>query len=115
MMKHNVRAASGVAILDLNGEVDISDASELRKTLFDLLDKHAGRLLVNMGSVAYIDSAGLSVLIAAHRRANSTKGVLGLSNLQTPVQQVLNLTRMSNVLHTFSTVEEGVAALKNDT
>lgn len=112
-MEHTIHDDSGVTILDLSGEVDVSQAPHLRNILTKLLDQGNGRLLVNMADVAYIDSAGLSVLIAAHRKAQGANGAFGLSSPQATVQKVFNLTRMSKVFQIYPTLEEGVTALKN--
>jgi anti-sigma B factor antagonist len=109
-MEHIVHKNGGVTILDLSGEIDVSQAPKLREMLFELLEKNDGYLLVNMGEVGYIDSAGLSVLIAANRKAQNLGGKFGLSNPQKPVQQVFKLTRMNKVFQVFPTVDEGVTA-----
>ena len=111
-MEHTIHDEAGVTILDLTGEIDVGQAPKLRDMLVDLLEKNSGRLLVNMSDVIYIDSAGLSVLIAANRKAQTIGGSFGLSNPQKPVQQVFNLTRMNKVFQIFPTVDEGVTALK---
>jgi anti-sigma B factor antagonist len=67
-----------------------------------------------MSEVVYIDSAGLSVLIAANRKAQGLGGAFALSDPQKPVQQVFNLTRMNKIFQIFPTVAEGVAALKGE-
>ncbi|MCB0155200.1 MAG: STAS domain-containing protein [Anaerolineae bacterium] len=110
-MEHNIHSDNGVTILDLSGEIDVSQAPKLRETLVDLLEKNAGRLLVNMTEVIYIDSAGLSVLIAANRKAQTLGGSFALCNPQKPVQQVFKLTRMNKVFQIFPTVAEGVTGL----
>ncbi|MBN1994495.1 MAG: STAS domain-containing protein [Anaerolineae bacterium] len=110
-MEYKVRNESGIAILDLSGEIDVSTATQLRDTLIDLIENNEGRLLVNMSDVAYIDSSGLSVLVAAHKKAQGANGMLGLSGPQKPVQQVFELTRMNKLFNIFPTVEEGIAAV----
>ena len=112
-MNHNVRADAGVTILDLSGEIDVGQAPKLRDILVDLLENNAGGVLVNMSDVVYIDSAGLSVLIAANRKAQNIGGGFGLSSPQKPVQQVFKLTRMNKVFQVYPTVAEGVTALSD--
>ena len=51
------------------GEIDSSSAPLLRKHLDALLDADVHELTVDLGGVTFLDSAGLCVLAAAHRRA----------------------------------------------
>ncbi|MBN1219210.1 MAG: STAS domain-containing protein [Anaerolineae bacterium] len=111
-MKHHIRTESGLTILDLSGEIDVSYAPHLRDIMTDLLERNAGRLLVNLSDVVYMDSAGLSVLIAGHRQAQKLNGLLALTNLQRPVRQVFNITGVDKFIPLYLTIEEGIEALK---
>ncbi|MCW2579322.1 MAG: anti-sigma-factor antagonist [Blastococcus sp.] len=51
------------------GEIDSTSSPVLRQRLDDLLDGEARELTVDLGGVTFLDSAGLCVLAAAHRRA----------------------------------------------
>ena len=51
------------------GEIDSTSSPILRQRLDDLLDGEARELTVDLGGVTFLDSAGLCVLAAAHRRA----------------------------------------------
>jgi anti-sigma B factor antagonist len=51
------------------GEIDASTAPALRDELTALLDDLAEDLTVDLEAVTFLDSAGLCVLAAAHRRA----------------------------------------------
>jgi anti-sigma B factor antagonist len=51
------------------GEVDASSAPALRARLDELLDRGVTDLTVDLTGVTFLDSAGLCVLAAAHRRA----------------------------------------------
>jgi anti-sigma B factor antagonist len=51
------------------GEVDSTSAPVLRQQLDALLDGDVREFTVDLGQVTFLDSAGLCVLAAAHRRA----------------------------------------------
>jgi anti-sigma B factor antagonist len=51
------------------GEIDSSTAPELRTELDRLMDDGVSSLTVDLDAVTFLDSAGLCVLAAAHRRA----------------------------------------------
>jgi anti-sigma B factor antagonist len=65
-------AVSGAAPqlrLTVTGEVDSSSAPVLRQHLDALLDDDVRELIIDLTAVSFLDSAGLCVLAAAHRRA----------------------------------------------
>src|SRR4051794_10304186 len=55
--------------LAVTGEIDSSSAPTLSARLDDVFDKGATDLTVDLTGVTFLDSAGLCVLAAAHRRA----------------------------------------------
>jgi anti-sigma B factor antagonist len=55
--------------LTVSGEIDSSSAPVLRQHLEALLDDEVRELTVDLSEVTFLDSAGLCVLAAAHRRA----------------------------------------------
>lgn len=55
--------------LTVAGEVDSTSAPVLRQHLDALLDDEVRELTVDLTAVTFLDSAGLCVLAAAHRRA----------------------------------------------
>ena len=110
-MEYEIRNQAGVTILNLDGEIDVSHAPRLRKTLTQLIEDNCQRLLIDLTEVVYLDSAGLSVLIAAHRKAQNTGASLGLVGPQQPIRQVFNITGVDKVILIFATLEEGLKAL----
>jgi anti-sigma B factor antagonist len=65
-------AVSGIAPtirLSASGEIDSTSAPTVRKYLDAVLDGEVQELTIDLGGVTFLDSAGLCVLAAAHRRA----------------------------------------------
>ena len=55
-----VRHVNGVAVVDLSGEITLGDSCGLvRDTIADLIEAGHKDILLNVGSVNYVDSAGL--------------------------------------------------------
>jgi anti-sigma B factor antagonist len=61
---------SGVRVIAA-GEIDSTSAPVLREQLESILGTEAGEIVVDLVQVTFLDSAGLCVLAAAHRRAVS--------------------------------------------
>ena len=58
------REYSGITLVDLSGRISLGDGSALlRKTVRDLLEEGRTKIILNLGDVNYIDSAGIGELI----------------------------------------------------
>ena len=78
----DVSGSDSEVCVTATGEVDSTSAPVLRQQLDALLDGDVSELTVDLGRVTFLDSAGLCVLAAAHRRAvrqNVTMRVLASS------------------------------------
>ena len=75
----NDAAADGDArsVVLVSGEVDVSNADELRAALDDCLEGGATSLVADISEVPYIDSTGIGVLVASPtappRRARASR------------------------------------------
>ena len=96
------------ARLTVSGEIDSSSAPALRTRLDDVIDKGVIDLTVDLTGVTFLDSAGLCVLAAAHRRAS--RGDVRLRVLATTraVIRPMQITGLYDLLHV-DTEESGAA------
>jgi len=65
----DVTRSGPAACVSAAGEVDSTSAPVLRQQLEAILDGDVRELTVDLGRVTFLDSAGLCVLAAIHRRA----------------------------------------------
>jgi anti-anti-sigma factor len=79
------------------GEVDIDTAPRLRLALAEALQE-ANQVVVDLGAVTFLDSAGLSTLIATHQRAEAAGTTFRLRRVPPLVLRLLALTGMDSVL-----------------
>lgn len=79
------------AIIRIEGEVDVSNASELRDALDTALADGVKEVKADFAEVAYIDSTGIGVLVGAAHRAQESGSVLVVANPQKNVERVFTL------------------------
>jgi anti-sigma B factor antagonist len=58
-----------VAVIGLVGELDLANASTLEEVLEEV-ERGGGELMLDMRALEFIDSTGIALLVAAHRRFN---------------------------------------------
>ena len=81
----------------LDGRLDTMTAPELEKELSESLDS-AENLTLDIANLAYISSAGLRVLLSAHK-AMSKKGGMKIKNANEVVKDVFDVTGFSDILN----------------
>lgn len=90
-MSLNISAGTP-ACLTVTGEVDVSNADELRRAIDAQLDGlEGGELVVDLAEVSYIDSTGIGVLVGAAHRASDAGARLVVARPQKNVARVLGL------------------------
>ncbi len=106
-------AVSGVAPairVTAVGEIDSSSAPLMRKHLDAVLDGGVTELTVDLDGVTFLDSAGLCVLAAAHRRAVAEDVTMRVLASSRAVIRPLEITGLWNLLGA-ERVEPGTAAV----
>jgi anti-anti-sigma factor len=75
----------------VEGEVDISNAPQLRLTLSRVIAAGEGDVAVDVGAVTFIDSSGLAELIRAHLALQALSRRLVLQRVNGRVRRVLDV------------------------
>ena len=91
------KKANGTALeIALEGRLDTMTAPELEAELNQSLDS-AESLTLDFSRLEYISSAGLRVLLSAHK-AMSARGGMKVANVNEIVQEVFEVTGFADIL-----------------
>jgi len=103
------KESGGVTILDLSGRITLGEESnQLRTHIKEMLAEGAKRLVLDLGDVSYIDSAGLGTLVAGFTSSQSQGAVMKLANLTKRFREQLNITKLVTVFDVYDSVEAAV-------
>jgi anti-anti-sigma factor len=106
---------SGQPVARLRGEVDASNANALFDRINDFVSNHEPGLVVDLGHVDYIDSAGIRLLFdlaqRLERRQLSLHVVLAD---RSHVAEVLRVVAIDEVATRHSTLADALAALAGE-
>ena len=83
----------GPHVEELEGRLDYAVAATLRDRLRGLIRKGA-RVTLSLGSVTYLDTAAIGVLVEASRWARDQGACLSLSNLSAAAGGALQVARL---------------------
>jgi anti-anti-sigma factor len=81
----------------LLGELDMATAEDLRAELARLTDEGATTVTIDMSDLAFIDSTGLSVLIAAFKGLQERGGTMTLRSPNPSARKVLEITGLARI------------------
>jgi anti-sigma B factor antagonist len=101
----------GVPVVTAPAEVDIQNAALLRAALLRAAARGRGVIILDMSATEFCDSAGLSVLIRAHRRALAEDCHLRVVTSTIQVNRILEITGLDRLLQRFRTLEEAMQPL----
>jgi len=111
MLKVSSREEKGVRVIDLNGKITIGKGDLiLREAVDQSLKEGQSSILLNLGNVSYMDSAGIGELVACYKRVLERKGKMKLVNPAGRVQDLLALTKLDEYFDTFPTEQEALAS-----
>ena len=99
----------GVAIFQVNGEINISTSPDLRK-LFEKEPRK--KIVIDFEKVAYIDSSGLATLVEVLKRSRTQGGSLGLATMSDKVKSLFEITKLDKLFSIFQNTKDAVDAVK---
>lgn len=100
-----------LAVVTAPAEVDLTNADELREVLLSALNAGAPGLVVDMTTTTFCDSAGITALARAARRAAANESVMRIAVTAPAVLRVLNLVGVDRLIDIFPSVPEALASL----
>ena len=104
-----VEVVGGVPVVTTPEEIDITNAPGLRTALLDAAAHGRGPVVVDMSRTQFCDSAGLHVLIRAHKQARAEGDDVLVVISATAVLRVFAISGLDRIMPNFSTLEEALA------
>lgn len=97
-MRTAVRQVEGITVLDISGRITLGEGNiMLREIVQGLVEKGNKNVLLNLGEVEYVDSAGIGELVRSFTTIRKQGGQMKLVNLNKKVQDLLEATNLHRV------------------
>ncbi len=96
-----------LSVIRVDGVVDTITASELENVLEKLIVQNRYKILVDLGGVEYISSAGWGIFISRIQEIREHDGDLRLVNMIPNVYEIYELLEFENIIPAFETLEQG--------
>ncbi len=110
-MDINIKTIKEVTVVEIVGDIDGKTAPEVQQQILDQIQPEI-KILLDMGQVNYMSSAGLRVLLATYRQVSGSQGHVALVGVSEDIQDTMSMTGFLRFFTLYETVEAGLAALK---
>ena len=112
-LKTTIRKVDNVAVVDANGRITLGQETQLlRETILRLLGEGQKHILLNLGGVSFMDSAGIGELVSALTSARNRGGELKLLKLTKKVRDVVQITKLYTVFDIRDDEAEAIKSFK---
>ncbi|MGO4881870.1 MAG: STAS domain-containing protein [Bryobacteraceae bacterium] len=111
-MRLETQIHDGVGILRLQGRFVTGSDAELVSAENALEAAGVANAVVDLSAVPYVDSTGLAFVVDLHKTLANRGGQLFLANANQRVREILEITRIGQIIPLFDGVEEAEAALR---
>ena len=109
-MEINRRESGEVIIFDINGEIDLYNAPEIKEKIKEEMNNGKVNIIINLDKVSYIDSSGIGVLISSLSNLKKVGGALKLINVYASVRKVFELTKLTSFFDIYDSEAEALSA-----
>ncbi len=111
-MKIEVTKENDIAIVAVEGEIDVETSPQLRERFDKLLAEGEHNFVIDMGGVDFIDSSGLAAFVRLFKRVRIGEGDVKLCGLRPEILKIFELTRLNRVFDIFDTRAEAVESYR---
>ncbi|MCU1509343.1 MAG: anti-sigma-factor antagonist [Glaciihabitans sp.] len=98
-----------IAVLRLNGRLNMVSAGRVRDAVATAVADGRSRVVVDLTRVEFMDSSGLGALVSGMKAARLAGGDLRIASPTEQVKLVLQLTNMDRVLPAYDDAETAFA------
>lgn len=112
-LKMTDREVNGITVVAMDGRIVLGEESgALRERIKSLLNDKKTKIVLDMGNVTYIDSAGLGTLVATYHSARQQGAAMKLVNLGQKFREVLQVTKLLTVFEVHDNEASALASFK---
>lgn len=101
-----------VTVIKVTGDITLNQGGDvmLKDKVQSLLQQGQHKLVLDLGSVSYVDSAGLGQLVQIHATAKNKGGSLRLANVTKRLKDLLVVTKLVTIFDSYDSEAEAVSS-----
>lgn len=113
-MQIEQKVTGDIAVITVNGDITLNQGGDvlLKDKVQSLLQQGHKKLVLDLGGVSYVDSAGLGQLVQVHATTKSNGGSLRLVNVTKRLKDLLVVTKLVTVFDSYDSEAEALASFR---
>ena len=96
-----VRLQPGVAIVDLQGELDATGEEALNAAYAQASSRSPGTILLNFGDLTFMDTTGIALIVGLLAQARKVRRRLLVYGLSEHYVEIFHITRLDDFMRLF--------------
>lgn len=113
-MEIKTTSSNKAMIVSVIGSIDALTSEQVTEALEMQMESGEKYIILDLGQVEFMSSAGLRVILGALKQARQQGGNLCLAAAQSGVERVLKMSGFVNILESYAGVDEAIAGFDND-
>jgi anti-sigma B factor antagonist len=111
-MQIEERQTGEVTVIRVNGDITLNKGGDvlLKDKVQSLLQQGKKKLLLDLGGVSYVDSAGLGQLVQVYATTKNHGGMLKLLNLTKRLKDLLVVSKLLTVFDSYESEAEALSS-----
>ncbi len=94
-------------VIGFSGNLDTATSPEVEKTINECIENGDLKFIFNFENTKYMSSSGLRVLLATAKKLKN-KGELKITNLNSVIEEVFDISGFSSILNVYKTQDEAL-------
>jgi anti-anti-sigma factor len=100
-----------VQILSINTLLDEWQNRQILRELQQKIDRGANQIVVDLGSLSFVNSAGINFLLSLFSKTQKEDGQIILANASMRIQKIMEITKLSSVFTIKNSIDAAVNSL----
>ena len=112
-MEINTERKGEVLVAGANDRIDGANAREFQEALQSVIQDDDKAVVLDLGQLTYISSAGLRVILLVGKMLQRQNGNLAVCSLTESVREVFSISGFDKIIPTHDSQEDAVKAMSN--
>jgi anti-sigma B factor antagonist len=110
VMELSVSERKPAHVVSVVGSLDALTSADFSSFMSEQIQQGKNRLVMDLGQVDYMSSAGLRAILAVLKEARQLGGDLRLAAAQPGVEKILTLSGFMSILKFYTSIEEAITS-----
>jgi len=102
----------GVCVINVAGRMDATTVTAFNEECRRVLDSGSKRIVIDLGSLEYISSAGLRGVLMMGKACKTAGATLAFCSMQAMVSDMFKLSGFNSILNLYASRDEALAGLR---